>query len=216
MNKKLIPLQETRIQITVVNSQFIATLSPVFSIEKAKAFFLRIKNEFSDASHNVQVFLIGHGSSTISHANDDGEPSGTAGRPALAVLQGSGLGDVAVVISRYFGGTKLGKGGLVRAYSDSVRSVLNATRIAEKVNTHTLMVSCPYSFFEQVVNLINSHHGRILDQDFSADVTITCSLDVDWYHNFVESINEFGGNTISLIVIEQDVTSIMPVAGEIN
>jgi uncharacterized YigZ family protein len=111
-----VPLKEIRRELIVVNSRFVATLAPVMSVEEAKAFIARIRGEFSDASHNVPAYLVGGGDSLIEHCSDDGEPSGTAGRPALAVLKGSGLGDVAVVVTRYFGGTKLGTGGLVRAY----------------------------------------------------------------------------------------------------
>ena len=110
MNRYFIPARETRTEIIVVNSRFIATAAPAFTVDEAKAFVARIRAEFADASHNVPAFVVGHGSSVIAHCSDDGEPSGTAGRPALAVLQGSGLGDAAVV-TRYFGGTKLGTGG---------------------------------------------------------------------------------------------------------
>ena len=79
-----------------------------------------------------------------------GEPSGTAGRPALAVLRGSELGDIVVVITRYFGGTKLGTGGLVRAYSDSVRLVIEKIPLAQKVSTIITEISLPYSLFDQV------------------------------------------------------------------
>jgi putative IMPACT (imprinted ancient) family translation regulator len=87
----LIPAQETRIEIKVLNSRFIATAAPVFSVDEAKGFIARVKSEFADASHNVPAYLIGHGATIVAHCHDDGEPSGTAGRPALAVLQGSGL-----------------------------------------------------------------------------------------------------------------------------
>ena len=106
----------------------------------------RIKQEFADASHNVPAFVVGYGNAVTAHCNDDGEPSGTAGRPMLAVLQGSGLGDAAVVVTRYFGGTKLGTGGLVRAYGDAVRAVLEIAPRAEKVPTHTVMFGLPYIF----------------------------------------------------------------------
>jgi uncharacterized YigZ family protein len=139
-----IPSSEVRVEIKVANSRFIATLAPAFSVDEARAFINRIKEEFSDASHNVPVFLIGHGDSVTAHCSDAGEPSGTAGRPALAVLQGSGLGDVVVVITRYFGGTKLGTGGLVRAYSDSVRAVLEKVERSARVMTDTVMVAFPY------------------------------------------------------------------------
>ncbi|MFN2242462.1 MAG: IMPACT family protein, partial [Anaerolineae bacterium] len=116
MDRYPIPARETRTEIQVLNSRFIATAAPVFSVEEAKAFVTRIRDEFADATHNVPAYLVGYGASVVAHCTDDGEPSGTAGRPALAVLRGSGLGDVAVVVTRYFGGTKLGTGGLVRAY----------------------------------------------------------------------------------------------------
>ena len=104
---RLIPAREARVEMRVVNSRFIATAGPVFSVEEAKAFVARIKQEFADASHNVPAYLVGHGATVTAHCTDDGEPAGTAGRPVLAVLRGSGLGDVAVVVTRYFGGTKL-------------------------------------------------------------------------------------------------------------
>ena len=115
-NRYRLPARETRTEIKVKNSIFIATAAPVFTVAEAKAFVGRIKMEFADATHNVPAYLVGFGTTVTAHCSDDGEPSGTAGRPMLAVLQGSGLGDVAVVVTRYFGGTKLGTGGLVRAY----------------------------------------------------------------------------------------------------
>ena len=107
------------------------------------------------AIRNVPAFLVGFGQSVIAHCSDDGEPSGTAGRPALAVLQGSGLGDIGVVVTRYFGGTKLGTGGLVRAYTDAVKAVLEILPLAEKVPTHTVMLVIPYALYEQVKIIIH-------------------------------------------------------------
>ena len=127
----MIPAAEARVETAAGNSRFIATIGPAFTTDEAKAFIARIKAEFADATHNVPAYVIGHGQTTIAHCHDDGEPSGTAGRPMLAVLQGSGLGDVVVVITRYFGGTKLGTGGLVRAYGDAVREALLVVPRAE-------------------------------------------------------------------------------------
>ena len=158
-----VPAEEIRRKLTVSNSRFISTLVPVFSVEDAKAFIARIKVEFSDASHNVPLYLIGHGDSEIAHCTDAGEPSGTAGRPALTVLRGSGLGDVAVVVTRYFGGTKLGTGGLVRAYSEAVRLVVDAVPHAEKVLTHTIMLVFPYTYLERVRLLVASNGNSALD-----------------------------------------------------
>jgi putative IMPACT (imprinted ancient) family translation regulator len=107
MGTYAIPLGEIRREHVVVNSRFIATLAPVFSIDEARAFIGRIRKEFVDASHNVPAYIVGGGNTVSEYFSDDGEPSGTAGKPALAVLRGSSLGDVAVVITRYFGGTLL-------------------------------------------------------------------------------------------------------------
>src|SRR5512136_2760165 len=142
-----VPLHEIRREISISNSRFIASLAPSFSVDEARAFIQRIKAEFPDATHHVPVYLIGQGDSEIAHCSDAGEPSGTAGRPALAILRGSGLGDVVVVVTRYFGGTKLGTGGLVRAYSDAARSVLAILPRAVLVATHTVMLALPYSYF---------------------------------------------------------------------
>lgn len=171
-----IPARETRVEIRVKNSRFIATLAPAFSVEEARAFVAKIKEAFGDATHNVPAYVIGHGASVTAHCNDDGEPAGTAGRPVLAVLQGSGLGDAVLVVTRYFGGTKLGTGGLVRAYGDAARAVLEAAPRAERVPTHTLEMKAPYALFEPLRQLVEAHGGRILDEAFAAEVTVTAQL----------------------------------------
>jgi uncharacterized YigZ family protein len=211
MTRYPIPAEETRIEIRVANSRFIATLAPVFSVEEAKAFIQRIKAEFADASHNVPAYVVGYGPSVTAHCNDDGEPSGTAGRPALAVLQGSGLGDAAVVVTRYFGGTKLGTGGLVRAYGDAVRAVLEAAPRAEKVPTHTVMVVMPYNLFEQVKLLVEAHNGRILDDTFAADITLAIQFAVEQFPAFQDALRELSHGTLAAEIIETNKDTIMSI-----
>lgn len=210
MKRYLVPAEEIRREQIVVNSRFIASLAPVFSVDAAKAFIARIKSEFPDASHHVPVYLIGHGDSEIAHCSDAGEPSGTAGRPALAVLRGSGLGDIAVVVTRYFGGTKLGTGGLVRAYSEAVRSVVEAVPRAEKVPTHTVMAEYPYRLVERVRLLVTAQRGQILDEDFTANVTLTARLPVEHLPAFQSALLELTNGTLQAEIIEtQDI--LMPV-----
>jgi uncharacterized YigZ family protein len=210
MPSYLIPARETRVEIRVADSRFVATVSPAFTVEEARAFIERVKGEFADASHNVSAYVIGHGSSVIAHATDDGEPSGTAGRPALAVLRGSGLGDVAVVVSRYFGGTKLGTGGLVRAYGDAVRAVLDLLPRAEKVPTHTVKIPTPYSFFERVRLAVEAHLGQILEEEFAADVTVTARFPVERVPAFQDALQELSNGTIEARIISTDPATIMP------
>jgi uncharacterized YigZ family protein len=211
MDSYIVPAHETRSEITVVNSRFIATITPVFSVESAKAFIRRIKSEFSDASHNVPAYIIGHGPSIVTHCNDDGEPSGTAGRPALAILQGSGLGDVSVVVTRYFGGTKLGKGGLVRAYGDAVRAVLSDLTLAEKIPTRVSIITLPYSLYEKIRILIKIHHGKIEEEEFTSNVTITFRTPVDKLDGFQKSISELSRGKIQAKVLKSNDTILMPV-----
>lgn len=206
-----IPAQETRTEILVKNSQFIATAAPVFSVDEAKAFIKRIKREFSDASHNVPAFLVGYGASTTAHSSDDGEPSGTAGRPILTVLQGSGLGDIAVVVTRYFGGTKLGTGGLVKAYTEATQAVLAILPRAEKVATHLVMLVSPYHLFEQVKRLILEYEGHILDETFAADITLTVQFTIPQYDLFAVALSELTHATLVPEIIETNEDTIMPI-----
>jgi uncharacterized YigZ family protein len=205
MEYYLIPAREARAEITVVNSRFIASAAPVFSVEEAKDFIARIKAEYLDASHNVPAYVIGHGVSTISHCNDDGEPSGTAGRPALAVLSGSGLGDVAVVVSRYFGGTKLGAGGLVRAYSDAVRAVLEILPRAKKIPTHTIMLIIPYSWVDRLRRLVEQNGGHIEDEEFAVDVTVTARFPTTAFPAFQEALTQASHGSLLAEIIDTQI-----------
>ncbi len=210
MERRIIPAEEKRTEIRVLNSRFITTVAPVFTVEQAREFVEQIRTEFSDASHNVPAYVIGHGASVTAHCNDDGEPSGTAGRPALAVLQGSGLGDVAVVVTRYFGGTKLGTGGLVRAYGDAVRAVLAELPRAEKTATHTALLAVPYNLFEQVQLLIAAHSGRVLDRTFAADVTLTLRFRAQDLEPFNDNLRELSHGSLKAEIIESSDSTIMP------
>jgi len=197
-----VPAEPSRNELLVVNSRFIASLAPVFSVEEARGFIDEIRAEFADATHNVPAFLIGHGESEIAHCTDAGEPSGTAGRPMLAVLQGSGLGDVCVVVTRYFGGTKLGTGGLVRAYSDAVRSVIHQVPRARKVLMQTVMSVYSYNLIERVRRLAGVHSVETLEETFAADVTLTARLLPEDLPGFQKDLMEISNGTIRVEVIE--------------
>jgi uncharacterized YigZ family protein len=197
-----IPAEEIRRELVVVNSRFIATLAPVAGVDAARAFIARIRAEFSDATHNVPAYIIGGSNSFTEYCSDDGEPAGTAGRPALAVLRGSGLGDVAVVVTRYFGGTLLGKGGLVRAYTESTQSVVNAVRRAHRQQVRVAMLALPYNLLERVRILAGKYRGDILDEDFAADITMTLRFPVENSDRFQADLSELSAGKLSLETIE--------------
>lgn len=197
-----VPLTEMRREHVVVNSRFVATLAPVFRVEEAREFITRIKKEFADASHNVPAYIIGGGNTVTEYFSDDGEPSGTAGKPALAVLRGSGLGDVAVVVTRYFGGTLLGTGGLVKAYTESTQMVVNAVERGQRLPVHVAMVAISYSLLERVRLLVRHHRGEILDEEFAGDITMTMQFPVDSLAAFQDELRDLSGGKLRAEVIE--------------
>jgi uncharacterized YigZ family protein len=158
-------------------SRFITTVAYTPTVEAARAFIAEIKAEFSDASHNCWAYLVGPpgGTSQIGYS-DDGEPHGTAGRPMFTVLQHSGLGDITAVVTRYFGGTKLGKGGLVRAYSGGVQVALAELPLAEHVPSIELEVVIAYASVTPVQRLLPDFEAVIVAETYAADVTYRIEL----------------------------------------
>jgi uncharacterized YigZ family protein len=172
----IVPAGRARTEIRASNSRFIATAGPAASVKAARALIAEIRADMPDASHHVYAYVIGHGATTTLGMSDDGEPSGTAGRPALAVLRGSGLGDVALVVTRYFGGTLLGTGGLVHAYGDAAKAVLALLPREEKIERRTLTATLPYAAYDTARRLVAAHAGSIVDEAFAADVTLRVLL----------------------------------------
>lgn len=200
--KYLIPLTEIRREQIVVNSRFIATLAPAFSIGDARAFMKRIREEFADATHNVPAYIIGGGNTVTEYFSDDGEPSGTSGKPALTVLRGSGLGDAVLVITRYFGGTLLGTGGLVKAYTEAAQSVVNTVERGRRVPVHVAMAAIPYNLLERVRLLVAKNHGKVLGEDYAGDITLTLQFPVENYEAFQVDLRELSAGKIQAEVIE--------------
>jgi len=197
-----IPLNEIRLEHVVINSRFIATLMPVFSAEEARTFITRIKKEFVDASHNVPAYVIGGGNTVTEYFSDDGEPSGTAGRPALAVLRGSGLGDAAVVITRYFGGTLLGTGGLVKAYTESTQMVVNAVGRGQRVTVFVSMLAIPHNLLERIRLMVTRNSGEVLGEDFAGDITMTLQFPIAKFDMFQSELRELSAGKLKAEVIE--------------
>ena len=197
-----IPLNEIRREHVVINSRFIATLAPVLSVDEARAFLARIRKEFADASHNVPAYIIGGGNTVTEFFSDDGEPSGTAGKPVLAVLRGSGLGDVAVVVTRYFGGTLLGTGGLVKAYTESTQMVANAVERGRRIPVYVAMVAIPYNFLERIRLVAARQNGEVLEEDFAGDITLTMQFPVDSFDAFQAELRELSAGKLRAEVIE--------------
>jgi len=203
----LVPAGSARAEITVVNSRFIASLSPADSVEAARDYIAAIKREFAGATHNVPAFIIGGGNSVTEFCSDDGEPSGTSGRPLLAVLKGSELGNVVVVVTRYFGGTLLGTGGLVKAYSEAGRAVLAVTGRAELVETRRLAFSVSYHLFEGTRMLVEQSGSVMVSEDFAEDVRLVVDVAVAGYVAFASRLSEMSAGAVVPRVLSTQMTA---------
>ncbi len=185
-----IPAAQRRVEIRVSNSRFIATAGYTPTVEDARALISQVRDEFASASHNVFAYVVGYGASVTAGMSDDGEPGGTAGRPAVAVVRGSGLGDVCVVVTRYFGGTLLGMGGLVRAYGDAAKAVLFDLPRAEKVALERLTLRVPYGLYEPVRLLLEAHGATVEDQNFGVDVALRLCVATDRAEALIAAVRE--------------------------
>lgn len=172
-----IPAAEHRAEQIIQRSRFVASVGEAASVEDAVRFVRRIAAQFPDATHNCWAYAVGRpGDTDRVGVSDDGEPHGTAGRPMLTVLLHSGLGDVAAVITRYFGGTKLGTGGLVRAYSSTLQLALDGMPRGERVELADAVAVFAYPHLSQIRMLLPDFEAEETAQAFGADVTLTLRL----------------------------------------
>lgn len=202
MNGYLVPAETHRVTTMVSNSRFIASVARANTVDEAKAFLAGIRQEMPDATHHVYAFRVGYGNSVIEGMSDDGEPSGTAGPPVLAVVRGSDIGDIVMVVTRYFGGTKLGTGGLVRAYGDAARAALESLKTERKIERKTLGIETPYTFYQPIRRLVDEHEGVIDEEEFAADVTILASFPLDQIETFTSAVIELTAGNVSPVVLD--------------
>jgi len=173
----LIAASEVVLETTVTRSRFICYIFPCKSSEQAKAFITDLRFLHPQASHYCYAFVCGAPDYSQGYGfSDDGEPSGTAGKPMLAVLQGSKIGELCAVVIRYFGGTKLGTGGLQRAYGDSVRQALNQLKTNLKIAMVYKLLACQYNQVNDIQHFVAQVNGKIIAQDFTEQVLLTLAI----------------------------------------
>lgn len=159
-------------EIIEKKSRFIATVKPVKTEEEALEFIESLKKKYWDATHNCFAYIIS-GGTPLKRCSDDGEPSGTAGRPMLDVLEGESLSDVAVVVTRYFGGTLLGTGGLVRAYSGAVRAGLDASVLITRLRGIHLLIGTDYTGLGKIQYLLGQRGIKTLESRYTDAVELS-------------------------------------------
>lgn len=165
-------------EIVEKKSRFIAEIRPVESEEEAQAFIAEMRKKYWDARHHCSAYVIGENCETA-RCSDDGEPAQTAGRPMLDVLTGQGIHNVCAVVTRYFGGTLLGTGGLVRAYSGAVQEGLKACVILEKCLADRIQLTADYSDLGKVQYILAEAGIAALDSEYGANVVLTVLAPVD-------------------------------------
>ncbi len=176
-------------EITEKKSRFIATIVPVNTEEEAIEFIEQTKKKYYDATHNCSAYVIGD-NNEIQRCSDDGEPSRTAGLPMLDVLLGEGLHNAAVVVTRYFGGTLLGTGGLVRAYQGAAKEGLKNSVILEKLSGIKLKITTDYNGIGKLQYITSQMEITILDTEYTDIVIMTNLVPVSLYNQFVKKVIE--------------------------
>jgi uncharacterized YigZ family protein len=190
-SRYLVPAGTHRVEQVVQRSRFITTTARASDPESARAFIDGVREEFPDATHHCWAFVAGApGDTAHVGMSDDGEPHGTAGRPMLTTLLHSGVGEIVAVCTRYFGGVKLGTGGLSRAYSGSVKQALEALSTLEKVDRVRLSVTVGYADVEGVRRLADAHEADVEDERFGADVTFRVAVPQAGREAFDQAIAE--------------------------
>lgn len=183
-------------------SRFIATVRPVASEDEAVAFIDEMKKKYYDARHNCSAFVIGS-KGELTRSSDDGEPSGTAGRPMLEVLTGSGIRNIAVVVTRYFGGVLLGTGGLVRAYSGAVKMALEQCETITRRYGVQLLIRTDYNGVGKIQYLLGSRNVVIQDSVYAADVEMTVLVPIEEYDRLCKELVEATNGRVGLEEIEK-------------
>jgi uncharacterized YigZ family protein len=196
------PSQRCRTEYEEKRSRFVTTVAPVTSVAEARAFLAEIRAEMSAADHHVYAFCVGYGRSVTEGMSDDGEPSGTSGPPTLAVLRGSGLGDVALVTSRFFGGTKLGTGGLVRAYTEAARLALQSLPTEISIARQELLAAIPYDTYNAVRRLASLYEAEVLAEDFGAEITLSVRLPLASAAAFHEALRDLTNGRAVVVITD--------------
>ena len=189
--------EDGQVQEEIKKSRFICHAKRVYSEEEARDFITAIKKEHYKATHNCSAFIIGE-RSEIKRTSDDGEPSGTAGVPMLGVLENHNLTNVCVVVTRYFGGIKLGAGGLIRAYAGSVALAVKEIGIVEIKEQAGIQIQMSYAQYQEYGNFLKEHNLMELETNFTDQVETIIFVDKEDKEDIKSSLIEFFNGKVTL------------------
>ncbi|EKO3608247.1 YigZ family protein [Vibrio metschnikovii] len=198
-----IPAEACLFEEEIKKSRFLTYLTHTSGVEEAKAFIASIKQQHPDARHHCSAFIAGRPeNSTLWGCSDDGEPSGTAGKPMLAQLSGSGIGEITAVVTRYYGGILLGTGGLVKAYGGGVQQALKQLQINEKKITTKVLLTLDYSFIALAQSIMNEYEAKQVEAQYHDNVQIIMELPWGNLNDFTQNIINKSGAKILVTHIE--------------
>lgn len=192
--------RETTAEQTIERSRFIACIRHVESREEAEAFIEEIRSRHRDARHNVPAFVLGR-HAEVQWASDDGEPSGTSGMPVLRVLTGNGLTDTVIVITRYFGGIKLGTGGLMRAYTGVAREAVDRAGVCGLIDQKIMTFRVSYPRFDRISRIASEAGFEIADTYYDDKVTLSICTEESNAERTVRMLTDLTAGELS----EQDI-----------
>lgn len=179
-----------KVEKLYVDSLFIGYAMPVKSEKEAKEFIRRVKEIHSDATHNVSAYRVREGNTLLVHYDDDGEPRGSAGRPVFKVLEYKDLENVVVVVTRYFGGTKLGYGGLIKAYSETASEALEKAGIIEIIKKEPVEIVFPYNLYNSVEKALKKFEAEIFEREFGVEVKFVVGILPEKKEEFINYVNK--------------------------
>lgn len=172
-------------EFNIQKSKFITKIYPIDSIDNIQNILDNLQKEYKDATHICYAYIIGN----IKRASDNGEPSGTAGMPMLNVLEQKNLTHILAVVIRYFGGIKLGAGGLVRAYSNCLAQTIDSVKLAKLIDGITLEIYCDYTSLQQVEKLLEN--ALITKKEFQEKIILECEIGIEEYINIKENLLKY-------------------------
>ena len=195
MSDYLMPAKNGAHEIIIDRSRFICHVYRVESVDEANKYINEIRDEHNRANHNCVAYLIGE-NNEFGRAADDGEPSGTAGNPMLEVLQRQNIRNCLVIVTRYFGGVKLGAGGLIRAYGSAVSEGLKAVGIVRRVKMQSIWLTCDYSLFDTLQSRIKGLGSGVGQVEYSDCVRLEALVEIANVENFVKLVVEFSNDSV--------------------
>lgn len=198
------PARSIEVINKVKDSKFYGSISSVDNKEEVNNFINKIKEKYNDATHNVTAYKLGSGDRALKYSDDDGEPAGSSGPPVLKAIEGEGITNTVIVVTRYFGGTKLGIGGLIRAYGNTARMAIGEAKKKKLILMYKLKVTGSYNVLGTILGQVEAMKGKILSTEYDNEGgQIVFLLKPEYYTSLKEELIELTGNKVDIQKLEE-------------